>query len=443
MRSSVRHRLRGPGPRPGRAAARGSAPALVIAPLAELRAATLGLWAATTQALAAFADMPARSVVLPLEALALSAAGDPLATDAALLASLEGFAEGQTLCAQALDPRVLPLLSQRGWDLILLPFLRGGWAAPLMQQLRAGPVRPGMSPVILPAPAPGRELLDGAAAVADLVDRMLAQGRPERFSLSMETPVSGLLREILLRAGATLDIGVDEALAAGADSLGHEDLDRALRNDAGWTHVWAQGKALLHRDGAGTAGPAEQPVPVPAGAGLEDPAAGPPQAGPEAVPTLGFCRLGPEDTLLGSEAYFAQLRFYRPENLGFEALDAQFQNLRLGRSAIRRLSLRFFFEGAAVRLFLRGNDCSADAFTDPESRWQQDDWGPFVIYRIDTALTSAYGEGLAGADLDALTEALNLIRALDDQIRPRLSGQALDDWGRIAQALRSCALAGG
>lgn len=417
-------------------------PALLVATQGEVRAATVGLWAATARALPLFHDLPALRAFLPLEALALSSAIDSQASDATLLAALEGFAEGQVLCAQTLEARVLVRFAQRGWEFLLVPFLRGAFSAPLMQRLRNQPARPGLEHLALPVPAPERALLDGVAGVAVAVADMLARGRSERYALPGETAVNGLLREMLLRAGSTLDITVDEALATGADSLGHEDLDRALRSDAGWARVWAVGKSLLDPEGAGGAEEAGAPGPVASDPAADGPPGSLPQAEPDGQPTLGFSRLGPEDTLLGHEAYFAQVQFYRPENLGFEALDAQFQNLRLGPSAIRRLSLRFFFEGQAVRLFLRRNDCSANAFTDPASRWQQDDWGPFVIYKLDAALTSAYGEGLAGADLDALAEALNLIRALDRQIGPRLSGIALDDWGRIAQALHACRLLG-
>lgn len=434
----------------GDAAPEDPPPALVIATMEEIRAATLGLWAATMRALPAFADLPPRSAFLPLEALLLSASTDPQATDAGLVAALERFAEGQVLCAQALEAGLLPRLARRGWDFLLVPFLRGSWAAPQVQRLRGLAARPGLEHLTPPLPGPGRTLLDGAAGVAGLVAQILLRGRSERYSLPAKTPFPGWLQEILLRAGSGLDTSVDEALAMGSDSLGHDDLDRALRSDAGWARVWAMGRLLLdpERGGAaaGAAGPgagaAPGPVPDQPLADGETPLAGLPQVEPDGIPTLGFSRLGPDATLLGQEAYFAQVRFYRPENLGFEALDAQFHNLRLGPSAIRRLSLRFFFEGEAVRLHLRRNDCSADAFADPASRWQQDDWGPFVIYKIDAALVSAYGEGLAGPDLDALAEALNLIRGLDRQIGPRLTGAALDDWGRIAQALHSCALLG-
>ena len=134
------------------------------------------------------------------------------------------------------------------------------------------------------------------------------------------------------------------------------------------------------------------------------------------------------------------MQVYRPTGMALDALDVLFLDAEMAGHPFQRLALRFFFEAGDTHIFVRRNDCSADVFQDEASVWQEDAWGRFVIYKLGVTLRSSYDDGLAGADLDLLVEALNAVAQVDAGMAPRLSGEVLDRWGQAAAALKACNL---
>ena len=420
-------------------------PRMALAPPDLIRAQTKGVWLATRHAAPLFAGMDPGTVMVAGDALAISFAADPAATDADLLAALAALGQGHVYTGAALPAPVAGLLARQGWEPLLLPFLRGGTATTFLTALRLVPERLTAEtlPQSLPldaAQAPGRALLDSVAAATALLLNAAQQGRAMTYRLPPGDPVPVAL-EYLVRAGSVV------ALPEGG-VLGFEQLDHAYRHNAGWAQFWHYAIAL-----AGPLPPEPEDLPAPEPETAEGEAAAEPRADAEpspspspspaprsASPGLGFTRVPADQTLSGQEARFSQLQVYRPTNMALDALDVQFMDANLAGHGFDRLALRFFFQAEKTNIFVRRNDCSADVFREDASIWQEDDWGPFVIYNLGADLHSAYKVGLAGADLDLFAEALNVVARADAVLAPRLSGDVLDRWMQVVAAVKACDL---
>jgi len=419
-------------------------PSLIPADPALIRQHTSGVWIATRHAAGMFRDMPPGTVFVAADALAISHAANPSASDADFISDLAAFGPGQICAASAISAPIAALILRNGWDGVLLPFLRGGWSAPFLAALRGVPVRIAaedvpMAPALAAGPDQGRAMLDSMATGATVLVEAAAKGRAMTYRLPKGDPLPFAL-EYLVRAGSV--VALDQSVLD-RSVLDHETLDQALRGNAGWAPLLQQITALVGYKRAPAAERSSGPEPETVDQAQAIPTAAPPAAAPSAGqgPTLGFSRLSPEQTLLGGETRFSQMQVYRPTGMVLDALDVLFLDAEMAGHPFQRLALRFFFEAGETQIFVRRNDCSADAFQDAASVWQEDDWGRFVIYRLGVTLRSSYDHGLAGADIHLLVEALNAVAQVDAGVAPRLSGEVLDRWGQAAAALKTCDLA--
>jgi hypothetical protein len=158
-------------------------------------------------------------------------------------------------------------------------------------------------------------------------------------------------------------------------------------------------------------------------------------------PLMTFTLFPADETLTGSEAYIGQFRAYLPKIEGLDALDLEFVNSSLAGRAIKRLVIRFFFTDGVANVMLRRRDCSDDCFYDEGSVWQEDDWGPFMLFKIRETLICAHGTpALQAGDQAVLTEALNLLPRIDRAVRTGLEGKLLDLWRDIVRDTAVCGL---
>lgn len=393
----------------------------------------LGGWLVSRHGAALFRQLPPGTGFVPVEALTLSLAGAPSASDADLAALLRHLGAGQTFCASRLDADLLPLLAREGWDLVLLPFLRGGWAAAGLAHLRSLAPQIDRAEILPPVPGP-RARLDTHRAAALRLQNAGPDRLARRYALDpLRHP--GFLVEYLLRTGGQIELPDGTVWS-------HDDQDQALREDSGWARIWVMAAALKSRL---PAAPQPDIASAPAFATPEVERAFAPEGIPapgtgESGPTLGFTRLSAGETLSGREAYVSQLLVYRPGGTGPDVTDLQLTNLDVGQGAIQRLVLRFARFESAMTLTLRRNDCSPDAFREAASVWQTDDWGDYVVYDLGTALTPLHDPALEGEDRTNLLGVLHLVTQLRDLIGPRLGGGLLDSWRDLSARLAACDL---